>query len=137
MRPQTKNNLDRIIKRRNLNRAINFLGFIDEEKLPNYYNACDLFVTASEWEGFGLPIIEAFACGKPVVARDAYAMTEHIEGSKAGELFRDKSDLGQRIIKVLNNIEIYSKNSRSYALQFSWEKNVEKTAVVYQSVLSD
>jgi glycosyltransferase involved in cell wall biosynthesis len=51
---------------------IKFLGFIPEEQQTDFYNSLDLFVFPSKIEGYGLPIVEAFACGKPVVIlRDA------------------------------------------------------------------
>src|SRR3989338_493285 len=51
------------------NKNVIFKESVNDEELPNYYAACDLYVTASLWEGFNLPIAEAQACGKKVVAR--------------------------------------------------------------------
>jgi len=50
------------------NKNVIFTGFVDDKDLPNYYAACNLYVTASLWEGFNLPAAEAQACGKKVVA---------------------------------------------------------------------
>ena len=47
-----------------------FTGFVPDEELPYYYAASNIYVTASLWEGFDLPIVEAQACAKPVVAFD-------------------------------------------------------------------
>ena len=47
-----------------------FPGFVTDADLPSYYAACDVYTTATQWEGFDLPIAEAQACGKPVVAFD-------------------------------------------------------------------
>ena len=47
-----------------------FTGFVDDKYLPEYYAACNLYVTASLWEGFDLPAAEAQACGKKIVAFD-------------------------------------------------------------------
>jgi len=50
--------------------AVVFAGYVPDEALPSYYAACDVYATATLWEGFDLPVAEAQACGKPVVAFD-------------------------------------------------------------------
>jgi glycosyltransferase involved in cell wall biosynthesis len=50
--------------------SVIFAGYVADEELPFYYAACDIYATASLWEGFDLPVVEAQACGKPVVAFD-------------------------------------------------------------------
>jgi len=47
---------------------VKFLGFLPDNEIPAFYNALDVYIHPSFWEGYGLPIIEAMACGKPVVA---------------------------------------------------------------------
>jgi len=58
------------VRQLKLERAVEFRGFVPEEKLVKAYNSLDVFVMTSEWEGFGLPILEAQKCGVPVVIRD-------------------------------------------------------------------
>lgn len=136
MKASFERNLHRHVRRLKLEDSVMFLGFVRDDELPYYYNACDVFVTATRWEGFCLPMLEAMACGKPVVARDAYAMADHVRSSGAGEVFNGGSnELAQRIIKVLCSPEKYSRNARRYASQFSWEQNIAKTLTVYNSVL--
>ncbi|MBI1935299.1 glycosyltransferase family 4 protein [Candidatus Woesearchaeota archaeon] len=65
------------------NKNVIFMDFVNDKKLPNYYAACDLYVTASLWEGFNLPAAEAQACGKKVVAFD---VCSHPEIVKSGIL---------------------------------------------------
>lgn len=50
--------------------SVIFTGFVSDNDLPEYYGACDAYATASLWEGFDMPLVEAQACGKPVVAFD-------------------------------------------------------------------
>src|SRR3989344_1580365 len=64
-----------------------FAGFIDDDELPGYYAACDVYATASLWEGFDIPVVEAQACGKPVVAFD---VCSHKEVVKNGKLVKAK-----------------------------------------------
>jgi 1,2-diacylglycerol 3-alpha-glucosyltransferase len=66
--------------------SVVFTGFIPDEELPYYYGACDLYVTASLWEGFDMPAVEAQSCGKKVVAFD---VGSHPEVVKKGTLVRE------------------------------------------------
>ena len=77
-----------------------FMSSVDDKELPNYYAACDLYVTASLWEGFNLPIAEAQACGKKVVAFD---VCSHPEVVKSGMLVKkdDVNSFADAIIKCL------------------------------------
>ncbi len=77
-----------------------FREFIEDRELPYYYAACDLYVTASLWEGFNLPIAEAQACGKKVVA---FNVCSHPEVVKNGILV-EKDDIegfADAILKLL------------------------------------
>jgi glycosyltransferase involved in cell wall biosynthesis len=66
--------------------SIIFVGEIADNELPYYYAACDVYATASLWEGFNLPLAEAQACGKPVVAFDIGPHPEVVKGPEAGKL---------------------------------------------------
>ena len=79
---------------------IMFKEFVDDKYLPLYYAACDLYVTASLWEGFDLPAAEAQACGKKVVAFD---VCSHPEVVKNGMLVKkdDLEGFADAIIKLL------------------------------------
>src|SRR3989338_6807334 len=77
-----------------------FTGFVPDNDLPYYYAACDVYVTASLWEGFNLPAAEAQACGKPVVA---FNIGSHPEVVKNGILVEKKklNDFADAVIKIL------------------------------------
>jgi glycosyltransferase involved in cell wall biosynthesis len=64
-------------------KSVIFAGFVEDKELPYYYSACDVYATASLWEGFNMTIAEAQACGKPVVAFD---LCSHPEVVKKGKL---------------------------------------------------
>jgi len=61
-------------------------GVVSEEELPYYYAACDVYATGSLWEGFNLPLVEAQACGKPVVAFNVGPHPEVLENERTGYL---------------------------------------------------
>jgi glycosyltransferase involved in cell wall biosynthesis len=72
----------------NKDKNIIFTGFVADEELPRYYTACDVYTTATLWEGFDLPAAESQACGKPVVAFNIGAHPEVIKNGmmvKAGD----------------------------------------------------
>ncbi len=81
-------------------KSIIFTGFVPDEELPYYYAACDVYATASLWEGFNMPIVEAQACGKPVIAFD---LGPHPEVVKKGRLIKPKDVKGfaDAILKIL------------------------------------
>jgi len=77
--------------------AVRFLGGVDDELLPALYGAAKLMVCASHYEGFGLPVLEAMACGCPVLCSWSSSLPE--VGGAAAQYFRagDASDLASRI----------------------------------------
>jgi len=77
-----------------------FKDSINDKELPNYYAACNLYVTASLWEGFNLPVAEAQACGKKVVA---FNVCSHPEVVKDGILVKkdDFDGFADAIIRLL------------------------------------
>ena len=82
------------------NKNVIFKEFVEDKELPYYYAASDLYVTASLWEGFNLPIAEAQACGKKIVAFD---VCSHPEVIKNGLLVKkdDVNGFANAIIKLL------------------------------------
>ena len=82
------------------NSSVIFTGFVPDEDVPYYYAASDIYVTATLWEGFDLPAVEAQACGKPVVAFDLCA---HPEVVKKGILVKakDTKAFGEAVVNIL------------------------------------
>jgi len=84
------------------NKDVIFTGFVPDEELPYYYAACDIYVTASQWEGFNIPIVEAQACGKKVIAFD---IGSHPEVVKNGVLVENNNikKFAEGVIKILKS----------------------------------
>lgn len=80
--------------------GVMFAGYVPDEDLPAYYGSCDVYCTASMWEGFNLPVNEANACGKPAVAFD---VGSHPEVLKKGELVKagNVEEFAAAIIRTL------------------------------------
>lgn len=85
--------------------SVIFAGYVSDEELPYYYAACDLYATATLWEGFNLPLAEAQACGKPVVAFNLGPHPEVVSDGETGLLVppRDTDALAEAVIKLLKD----------------------------------
>lgn len=129
--------LHRTVERSGLASRVRFTGFVEDADLLNFYGASDLFVFPSFYEGFGLPILEAMACGRAVACSDTSAMSEVADGAAA--LFDPHSpdEIARAISSVLNDPEHQAKLERlglHRARLFSWERAARLTLDVYYDV---
>jgi glycosyltransferase involved in cell wall biosynthesis len=116
---------------------IHFAGFVDDDQLRRLYGACDLMVYPSFYEGFGLPILEAMACGRAVACSNTSAMLEVADS--AAILFDPCSqrDLVTSMRDLLLNPELRLRMERlgaQRAALFSWERTAAKTLDLYYAV---
>lgn len=125
------------LRRTTDNKDIIFTGKVSDEELTTLYKNAQAFVTASLEEGFGLPILEAFSLGCPVVSSNKGSLPEI--GGEAASYF-DPNNLNQMIEKiseVLNNNNLRAglvERGKKRASQFSWKKMAEETLRIYKSV---
>jgi len=117
---------------------IHFAGFVTERQLLHLYNACDCFVFPSFYEGFGLPILEAMACGRAVACSDTSAMTEVADG--AGVLFnpRKPEEIARAMADILLEPEMRHRLERlgtERATFFNWKVSAKATLDVYRDVV--
>jgi len=116
---------------------IHFTGFVEDSQLHRLYGACDLFVYPSFYEGFGLPILEAMACGRAVACSNTSAMPEVADS--AAILFDPSSqrELVFAMRDLLLNPELRARMERlglQRASMFSWEKSAAKTLELYYTI---
>ena len=120
-----------------LDQAVVFPGFIDDDHLPALYSGAALFVFPSLYEGFGLPVLEAMACGVPVVTSDAASMPEVAGGAALLVDPRNVDALAAAIAQGLSD-EGLRRRLRSAGLaragQFSWQRTARRTLDVYASL---
>src|SRR5437868_2021075 len=117
---------------------IRFCGFVSDGDLLQLYNACDLFVFPSFYEGFGLPALEAMACGRAVVCSRTTALPEVVDG--AAILFDPFSadEMVRAIADLLLDAELLARMERlglQRAAHFSWQKTAQRTLEVFHDVL--
>jgi 1,2-diacylglycerol 3-alpha-glucosyltransferase len=127
-----------LVNRMKLNDKIRFTGFVQNDNLPAYYNACDVFCIPSTFETQGVVSLEAMACDKPVVGADYLALKEIIKSGKNGEKFRpkDSTDCARKLRKVLYNIDSY-KEMKNTAKRYSLERTTDDLLSLYKKVLND
>jgi glycosyltransferase involved in cell wall biosynthesis len=128
----------RFIQANNLEDSIKYLGYLDKNTLVKVYNAADALVAPSFHEGFGITLLEAMACGTPVITSNVSAMPEVVDG--AGILVDPKdSQVIAEAVYYLQHQPIYHQNLREKGLErvqlFTWEKVAEELAVVYEKLL--
>jgi glycosyltransferase involved in cell wall biosynthesis len=131
---------DRLTEIKQLDKIKNFVtpGYIADEDLPALYNAATLFLYPSLSEGFGMPLIEAMACGTPVITSSVSCLPE-IAG-KAGVLIDPTNTLAisDALNKMLNN-ETYRLDKVGEGLEnakrFSWKNTAEEVYEIYEQVL--
>ena len=115
-----------------------FLGRVTEEQLPALYNGALFLVLPSLYEGFGLPALEAMACGLPVIASNASSLPEVV--AQAGILV-DPYDTGALATSIATLVEDaglrdeLSKAGQEQAKKFSWERVAQETIAVYKNVV--
>ncbi|MSQ27716.1 MAG: glycosyltransferase family 1 protein [Dehalococcoidia bacterium] len=129
--------IDAAFERSGLAGRTTFFGPASEEELVLLYNAAWVFAFPSNYEGFGLPPLEAMGCGTPVVASSAPALPEVL--SDAALFFdpHDPEELGAALMRVSEDGELASRLAASgvkRAAQFRWADTARRTLDVYRTV---
>ena len=111
-------------------------GYVPQEDLPGLYSLAGVFVYPSVYEGFGLPVLEALACGVPVITTNVSSMPE-ITGEAAVLLPpNDEQSLVQALLDLVNDDRrrVFSALGVQRAAQFTWDATARETVRVYQKI---
>jgi glycosyltransferase involved in cell wall biosynthesis len=128
---------DDYIKALRIEKYVRWIGFVDEEDKPFLYRNAETFIFPSRHEGFGLDVLEALACGVPVVTTTADSLPEVIGDAGFAVDPDDARAMAGSIIATImqDNLraELQQKAAKQTA-QFSWEKTATETLMIYDHV---
>jgi len=126
------------IKQKRLEDRVCLTGYLHDDDLAALYSSCRVFVYPSLYEGFGLPPLEAMACGAPVIASRIPSISETV--GSAAQLVDpyNPTELCQALVEMLSDEKMRSHFSQAGAEQvkkFTWEQTAIKTLEIYRQVL--
>ena len=127
------------IARLGLSELVHRIGYVPDEDLPALYNLADLFVYPSLYEGFGIPPLEAMACGTPVVASASTSIPEVVGPAALLVDPYDVAALADAMVEVLGNEQTAARLRLAgfeRVRRFSWEDTARRTVAVYEAVAS-
>ncbi|MFN8454310.1 MAG: glycosyltransferase family 1 protein [Anaerolineae bacterium] len=130
-----------LVESLNLTSAVRFTDYIPQIELALWYNAASLFVYPSYFEGFGLPVLEAMACGRPVITSTVSSLPE-VAGTDGAAVLVDPGDtagLAAAMRRVMADAELrrdMSTRSLARAAGFRWEKTAKETVEIYRKIMT-
>lgn len=120
------------------NGAVKPLGYVADADLPGLYAGARVFLYPSLYEGFGLPVLEAFACGAPVVTSNGSSLKELAAGYAATVDPADPVAIRAALVEALEGGEDRGEQERriAWARTFTWARCAARTAQIYQRALA-
>jgi len=131
------NNIQKKIDKLQLGSSAVTTNYIPLDDLVAVYNGAKIFVHPSFYEGFGFPILEAMACGIPVITSNSSSLPEVVGNAGITVDPQDIKKLSLSMLELLENEKMqifYTKKSLKRVHQFSWKKSAEKVLRVYEEV---
>lgn len=129
--------LRQLVKRLGLDSRVRFLGAVPHAQLCDYYNVADAVVHASSREGMPNVVLEAMACGTPVIATSVGGIPELINAPEAGELMQARS--AEALVQAWHALQARSPSrlaTREFAQRLGWPPVIEAQCALYASLLS-
>jgi glycosyltransferase involved in cell wall biosynthesis len=129
----------KLISHLDIGAEIIHLNRVPENDLPLFYSASELFVYPSLYEGFGLPLLEAMACGTPVITSNVSSMPEVVGNAGIMVDPRDVGALANSMYEILSNIDLKTKlidMGIRRSRYFTWNETAKRTLKVYEEVMN-
>ena len=131
------NEVFRLVEQLRLGDDVRFTGYVADEDLPALYSGAEVFVYPSLYEGFGLPPLEAMACGTPVVTSNTSSLPEVVGEAGVTLAPRDVGALARALVRLLDDRDLRAglgRAGRERAAQFSWARAANETQALYDEV---
>jgi len=112
-------------------------GFVEDEYLPALLSGAKLFIYVSSFEGFGLPVLEAMACGTPVITANTTSLPEVVGDAALLVAPGNIEELVKSMSRILTDVELQQRigeRGRVQAMRYSWEQAATKTITVFEKV---
>ena len=132
-----RENILEVINNLGLQEDVIFVGYVPEEEMPKWYNASDVLVYPCDYAGFGLPPLEAMACGTPVITSNTTSLPEVV--GDAGIMInpKDVELMADKMYEVLTDSTL-NKNMTIKGLKraklFNWDESAQKTKKIYENI---
>lgn len=132
--------LKKKVKSKRMENKVKFLGRVSDEELLDIYKIANLFVLYSEWEGFGIVIIEAMANECPVIGSNKGSLPLVIKNNKTGFIVNNEKELENKIEILSNDKELVKKmgrNAKDFSQEFDWDNINKKELEMYLEAIKD
>lgn len=127
-----------LVQRLGLEGRVHFPGFVDDADLPALYSAAELFAYVSLYEGFGLPLLEAMACGTPVIGSNTSSLPEVIGEAGLQVDPRSVDDIARDLWRMMDQPELRERSiglGRERAKLFTWDKAARELLAIYDRMV--
>lgn len=129
--------LEELTERLHLRHYVRFCDYIPDETLPVFYNQCHALIYPSFYEGFGLPPLEAAACGAPIITAAGSSLRE-VMADAALYIHADSPEsIGAQLLRLMENEELrhtMAQKAYQHSQRFSYQKTAEQTAALYEKI---
>ena len=125
------------VRQLGLEGRVHFPGFVDDADLPALYSAAEVFAYVSLYEGFGLPLLEAMACGTPVIGSNASSLPEVIGEAGLQVDPRDVDDIARALQQMIDQPELRERSIElglERAKLFTWDKAARELLAIYEQL---
>jgi len=129
------------IKRLEVQNCVTFTGIVPFEKTVDFFQSCDIFCSPPRFEAWGLSILQAMACGKPIVATRTGGIPEFVEDGKSGFLVPpyNSEELASSLLELIKRPRLRQKfglyNSKLCMQKYNWEKIVDQIEDMYTEAI--
>ncbi|SDQ14862.1 glycosyltransferase [Virgibacillus salinus] len=137
-----RNNLELLSRKLNIQDKVEFIGRINHDEVPKWLNKFDIYCAPSMIESFGVAVIEASACGKPVIVSNVGGLPEVVDHTVTGFVFENKNidELSDYLYKLILDESLRNKMGENGIAKverlYNWEENVKDMYSIYKKIIS-